>query len=144
MSATPAQALAQPPDGFDALASKTVDWLAAATPDAPRRILTLGDPAYPLLLLDSADPPLLLYTLGRVDLLGGALAVVGSRNPTAQGRDNARAFAAQLSRTSLTIVSGLPSASMVLRMRAGLTVPDRRSRWSAPGSISSIHRATKR
>ena len=103
-----AQALAQPPDGFDALASKTVDWLAAATPDAPRRILTLGDPAYPLLLLDSADPPLLLYTLGRVDLLGAkALAVVGSRNPTAQGRDNARAFAAQLSRTSLTIVSGL-------------------------------------
>jgi DNA processing protein len=33
--------------------------------------------------------------------------VVGSRNPTAQGADNARAFASHLSQSGLTIVSGL-------------------------------------
>ena len=42
----------------------------------------------------SADPPLLLYAEGQLDRLAlPALAVVGSRNPTAQGADNARAFA---------------------------------------------------
>ena len=49
-------------------------------------------------LLETADPPLLLYAQGRVELLQAAsIAVVGSRNPTAQGSDNARAFAEHLS-----------------------------------------------
>jgi DNA processing protein len=36
-----------------------------------------------------------------------SVAIVGSRNPTAQGRDNARAFARHLSRAGWTVVSGL-------------------------------------
>jgi len=68
----------------------------------------LGDAAYPALLLETADPPLLLYAQGRLELLGApALAVVGSRNPSAQGIDNARAFAEHLSRARVTIVSGM-------------------------------------
>ncbi len=103
-----AETLATPPEGFDALLDSTAQWLHGAEDGAPRSIVTLGDPAYPPLLLASADPPLLLYAIGRVELLAArSLAVVGSRNPSAQGRDNARAFAAHLSRAGLTIVSGL-------------------------------------
>ena len=40
-------------------------------------------------------------------LQAGAIAVVGSRNPTPQGAENARAFSAHLSRAGLTIISGL-------------------------------------
>ena len=58
--------------------------------------------------MDSADPPLLLYTIGRCELLNApSIAIVGSRNPTPQGADNARSFAEHLGRTGLTIVSGM-------------------------------------
>ena len=40
-------------------------------------------------------------------LAGEAIAVVGSRNPTRQGTDNARAFSAHLSQAGFTVVSGL-------------------------------------
>ena len=82
-------------------------WLAEGG-TTPRRIVTLGDPNYPPRLLETADPPLLLYAVGRVELLGAAsIAIVGSRNPTPQGRDNALALATELGRAGLTIVSGL-------------------------------------
>ena len=82
-----------------------VAWLDA---DPTHHVLALGDAGYPALLLETADPPLLLYAQGRLDLLGTpALAVVGSRNPSAQGVDNARAFATHLSNAGLTIVSGM-------------------------------------
>jgi DNA processing protein len=71
-------------------------------------VLTLGDAAYPPRLLQTADPPLLLYAIGRVELLSApSLAIVGSRKATPQGLDNARSFARQLSEQGLTIVSGL-------------------------------------
>ena len=45
---------------------------------------------------------------GRIELLQApAVAVVGSRNPTPQGLDNARAFAAHLSQAGWVVVSGL-------------------------------------
>jgi DNA processing protein len=83
----------------------TLAWLAG---DERRQIVTLGDPAYPGSLLETADPPLLLYVQGRIELLGAeSIAIVGSRNATRQGLDNARSFAAQLSHAGFTIVSGL-------------------------------------
>lgn len=98
-------ALADAPPGLDALTDTTQQWLA----DAPsRRLLTLGDADYPAALLHTADPPLLLHAHGRIELLSrAAIAVVGSRNPTAQGLDHARAFAAAFSEVGLTVVSGL-------------------------------------
>jgi len=100
-----ANVLAAPPGNFPALLDATLAWLAG---DGHRRIVTLGDPAYPSSLLETADPPLLLYVQGRIELLRAeSIAIVGSRNATRQGLDNARSFAAQLSHAGFTVVSGL-------------------------------------
>ncbi|HMO44518.1 MAG TPA: DNA-processing protein DprA [Rubrivivax sp.] len=73
-----------------------------------RQVLTVGDRDYPPQLLQSADPPLLLYVQGQVELLARrSLAIVGSRNASVAGLDNARAFGAHLSRQGWAIVSGL-------------------------------------
>lgn len=100
-------ALLAPPETLQALVSTTIDWLAASD-DVPRRIIVLGDPLYPPALLETADPPLLLYAQGQVEWLRApGMALVGSRNPSPQGLENARAFAAALSQSGLVIVSGL-------------------------------------
>jgi DNA processing protein len=102
------RALATPPEAHERLLEATWSWLNSAEADAPRHLLTLGDPAYPALLLQTADPPLMLHAVGRVELLSApAIAIVGSRSATPQGIDNARAFARDLSRRGLAIVSGL-------------------------------------
>jgi len=103
---TQAAALAQPPDALAALTDATLAWLDSG--GAMRAVIVLGDPRYPAALLEAPDPPLLLYVEGRVDLLAAdAIAIVGSRNPTPQGADNARSFASHLSHGGLTVVSGL-------------------------------------
>jgi DNA processing protein len=71
-------------------------------------IITLADPEYPPALLEIPDPPALLYVRGRVELLGArGVAIVGSRNATAQGVANAETFARALSGAGVTVVSGL-------------------------------------
>lgn len=98
-------ALSAPPPNFDQQLEKTWAWLQAGE---GRDLLLLGDSDYPEALLQTADPPLLLYLQGRRALLTQpSLAIVGSRSPTAQGRDNARHFAQELSEAGLCIVSGL-------------------------------------
>lgn len=68
----------------------------------------MADTAYPQSLLTSDDPPLLLYAKGNTELLNRPmLAVVGSRNATAQGLRDAEAFARALADAGLSIVSGL-------------------------------------
>jgi DNA processing protein len=101
-----AQALAAADENVDALIAKTLAWLEAAP--QTHCVIVLGDPAYPAALLQAPDPPLLLYASGRLQVLQGpSLAIVGSRNPTPQGVDNARAFAEHLSHSGMVIVSGL-------------------------------------
>ncbi|HTN49473.1 MAG TPA: DNA-processing protein DprA [Burkholderiaceae bacterium] len=83
----------------------TEHWLQASPQHA---LVSLADAEYPQLLLNTPDPPPLLFAVGRVELLTRpALAIVGSRNATQQGLANAAAFAAALARSGLTIVSGL-------------------------------------
>lgn len=96
----------------DALLSHEADEavaLALAWAAEPgNHLVTLADPEYPKRLLEIPDPPTLLYVKGRLDILNqAALAIVGSRNATAQGQANAEAFAATLSAAGLTIISGL-------------------------------------
>jgi len=112
----PAQAVALQgePSGFPELLDTTWDWLNADP--QTRRVLTLGDPLYPQRLLDTEDPPLLLYAIGMpaawshnlLNTYGDrCVAVVGSRNPTHQGLANARQFSLSLAEAGLTIVSGM-------------------------------------
>jgi DNA processing protein len=105
VSPAQAQALCAPLSPATArLVDATLSWLAYPA----HHLLTLHDAAYPQLLANIADPPLLLYIKGRIDLLGQpALAIVGSRNASAQGKANAEAFAQALSAAGLVIVSGL-------------------------------------
>lgn len=110
VGARTAQAMTIVPTGWSAQLESTWAWLGEAHDQ--RAIVTLGDGDYPAALLETADPPCLLYATGRVDLLrdlkaSHTLAVVGSRNPTPQGKLNARAFAGHLAQAGLTIVSGL-------------------------------------
>jgi DNA processing protein len=87
-------------------------------------LLTLADAAYPQVLLDTADPPILLYAKGRLECLQRpALALVGSRNATRQGEENAEAFAEVLSRAGLTIVSGMALGIDAAAHRGGLRGP---------------------
>lgn len=84
-------------------------------------VVTLADAAYPRLLLEIADPPALLYCRGRTELLNRpALAVVGSRNATAQGATNAEQFSRAFSAAGLTIVSGLAQGIDAAAHRGGL------------------------
>jgi DNA processing protein len=84
-------------------------------------VITLADETYPRALLEIADPPAVLYAHGRVQLLRHpALAIVGSRNATAQGERNAEQFAASLSAAGLSIVSGLALGIDAAAHRGGL------------------------
>ena len=89
---------------LDALIERTRAWIR----EAGNHVVTLADARYPAALLETADPPTLLYVKGDVDLLGRSLlAIVGSRNATAQGVVDARRFAEALAIAGHTIVSGL-------------------------------------
>ncbi|NML42752.1 DNA-protecting protein DprA [Ramlibacter sp. G-1-2-2] len=101
-----AQALLAAPERFEPQLEDTWRWLQQDT--GRRAIVTLADPDYPASLLQMADPPLLLYRQGLpLSAMRPAIAIVGSRNPTAQGLQNARRFARSLSEAGLTVVSGL-------------------------------------
>jgi DNA processing protein len=91
-------------DATSALLERTLAWLR----EPGHHLLTLHDRAYPRLLANIPDPPLLLYINGRVEMLDQpALAIVGSRNASTQGKANATRFAQALSDAGLAIVSGL-------------------------------------
>ncbi len=109
-----AGALARPPDGLDQLVQDTWDWLHNTEQGSAKAVITLADRHYPKALLAIEDPPSLLYLHGADRWFSDAplgldrcVAIVGSRNPTPQGTDNARQFACALAQAGLTVVSGL-------------------------------------
>lgn len=72
------------------------------------QLVTLADPAYPRLLRETVDRPLLLYIRGKLAAADDkTIAVVGTRKPSKYGWDAARMLARNLARHKLTIVSGL-------------------------------------
>lgn len=100
-----ASALSREPPSFAERLAAARKWLE----DGPeRQVLTPADGAYPPLLLQTADPALLLYVQGNPERLSSrGVAIVGSRQPSAQGLDHARAFARSLAEKGWCIVSGL-------------------------------------
>jgi DNA processing protein len=113
-------------DAVQAAVARTLAWAR----DPGHYIITLADETYPRMLLETPDPPPLLYLVGRVELLRReALAVVGSRNATAQGEQNAESFARALSEFGLTIVSGLA---------AGIDAAAHRGALAAAGSTIAV------
>ncbi|MDB5842034.1 MAG: dprA [Herminiimonas sp.] len=105
VTAPVAEALTAAPSArVQQLIANTVAWA-----DQPgNHVLTLADAEYPASLFEIHDPPVMLYIMGRLELLSRpGLAVVGSRNATAQGILNAGKFAEILSEAGLTIVSGM-------------------------------------
>ena len=98
--------LAQAPTAaVQASIDATEHWLTSSRNHA---LLTLADAEYPQRLLATTDPPLVLFAIGRLELLNRpSIAIVGSRNATAQGNETAHAFAGALARAGLTVTSGL-------------------------------------
>lgn len=110
-----AEAVASRPHGE--IIERTRQWLS----EPGNHILTLADADYPRNLLEIPDPPPLLYVKGRQELLQqAALAIVGSRNATAQGRKDAESFAETLSTGGLCIISGLALGIDAAAHRGGL------------------------
>jgi DNA processing protein len=71
-------------------------------------MLASTDAAYPHLLRESPDAPAVLYVLGDASALAEPqVAMVGSRNCTAGGRDTARHFAGWFAQAGLVVTSGL-------------------------------------
>jgi DNA processing protein len=79
-------------------------WLQASP---LHHIITIEDSRYPTLLKQIPDPPPLLFIKGNPHILSEPqLAIVGSRNPTINGLEIAKDFAAYLAKSGLVITSG--------------------------------------
>jgi DNA processing protein len=94
-------------------------WAASARARPPERVWerccelgievsVLGEATHPSVLADDLLPVPVLFSRGdRSVLLGRRVAVVGTRNATAAGRQLARSFGAGLARAGVHVVSGL-------------------------------------
>jgi DNA processing protein len=87
------------------LVDADLDWAAAA----PNQIiLTLDHSQYPSRLKEISSPPLVLFAKGDLSFLQKPqIAIVGSRNPTRDGKALAFEFAKTFSNLDITISSGL-------------------------------------
>ncbi len=104
---------------------RALDWLALPG----HHLIGWHDPDYPPLLRQIGSPPLALFIDGDPALLWHAgVAVVGSRSPTAGGRDNARAFARALAGSGIAVISGLAAGidaaahEAALALENGITI----------------------
>jgi len=71
-------------------------------------IVIPADPSYPELLRNIPDPPPILFSVGKLDLLSlPAVAIVGSRDHSAYGAAVCRQVAAAAARTGIVVVSGM-------------------------------------
>jgi DNA processing protein len=88
----------------DAMSDTEQKWLEKTE----NRIIESDSEDYPELLRGIPGPPALLYIVGNAEALHmPALSIVGSRNPSRGGKENAYEFAKHLGRSGFCIVSGL-------------------------------------
>ena len=85
------------------------------------KFMNWHDPAYPIRLKEISDPPPVLYLRGEVlPEDERSVAVVGTRKPTAYGREAADSLARELARSGVTVVSGLARGIDAIAHRAAL------------------------
>ncbi len=121
LAALPGLARAAGVDGYTPCpeAVALAEWRAAQRAGA--RMICLGDPEYPAVLADIADPPALIWAKGQIALLRRPmLALVGTRNASAMGTRMARRLAADLGAAGHVVVSGLARGIDALAHHAAL------------------------
>ncbi|RBI68625.1 DNA-protecting protein DprA [Vreelandella sulfidaeris] len=97
---------------------ETLAWQQSAP---SRHILHRDHPAWPALLNELPDPPVVLWAQGDLGALEGPkLAMVGTRRPTGEGTHNAQAFARDLARRGWCVVSGMALGIDGVAQRAAL------------------------
>jgi DNA processing protein len=116
------------------------DWLA----EPGHRRIARGDADFPALLAAIADPPAELFVTGDASTLHlPCLAIVGSRNPTKGGMQNAFEFARFLGRNGFCIVSGLAAGIDAAAHRGALAVGARTVAFLGHG-IDTVYPAANR
>ena len=102
------QALAHAPEDWRQICDRISEWLACPRPGEQHALWTLDHPCFPAALRQIPDPPLCLFVRGQCQAVPDAcVALVGSRNATRQGLDNAQHFARSLADQGWCVVSGL-------------------------------------
>lgn len=82
-----------------------IRWMNAS---AHHQLISWDSDEYPALLKEIPDPPLILYAKGNLSAFNTIpLAIVGSRNPSFTGLENAKRFAKELALSGVGIISGL-------------------------------------
>ncbi|MCW9707715.1 DNA-processing protein DprA [Aliifodinibius sp. 1BSP15-2V2] len=85
-----------------------VDRILEKTDRVGAELMTYWDDDYPALLREVYDPPILLWIKGnRRSLQTSSIAIVGTRKAGTYGKDAAKYFATELTKKSITVVSGL-------------------------------------
>ena len=85
-----------------------IDEIVKSSERCHSEIIVFDDPAYPYLLKQIYDPPLVIFVQGNKSLLNqNQLAIVGSRSASINGRETAFEIAQQLVEVGLVVTSGL-------------------------------------
>lgn len=70
--------------------------------------ITIENKEYPIRLKNIKNPPKQIYVIGNKKILNQkGIAIVGSRNCTKKGAENAKLFGANIALEGLTVISGL-------------------------------------
>lgn len=76
--------------------------------NAGAQLISIQDGRYPERLREIYDPPLMLFAIGRTDLMAAhAISIVGTRRPTPYGLAATERLSGDLAKAGLTIVSGM-------------------------------------
>ena len=85
------------------------------------RLISIQDPCYPQQLREIFDPPLVLFAIGRTELMAShAIAIVGTRRPTPYGVAATERLSADLAKAGLTVISGMARGIDTAAHRAAL------------------------
>lgn len=94
--------------GGDPLSQLVMADLERLDNDKSVHCILFDDPRYPELLRQITNPPAFLYVRGQPEVLHlPQIAIVGSRNPSSGGSENAESFARYLVQQGFVITSGL-------------------------------------